>query len=208
MVPGGSWSGVPLAVACALAGLFFVRQLATGREGLVPAAAHVVMAAGMTAMFVPALDPIPVPVWASLFLLIGAWFGAVAIRTGSLLGEPGHHVVGATAMLFMLVGATGHTHAAPAVSTAGGGEHAQHAAAAAASGGGLTTTAIALALAAWFLADLVRRPARAQRPVGPASPGAVPAGVQMAARPRVAVGARAPHLVMSGAMTVMLLGMA
>lgn len=211
MALGGGWSAGLLAVACALAGLYFVRQLVSGRPGAASSAAHAAMAAGMAAMFVPVFDPLPAPVWAGMFLLIGSWFGAVAIRSGSLIGEPGHHVIGATAMLFMLLGNHGHTHATQAAITAGGGEHAQHAAAAFAGGGGLTTTAVALALAAWFLAEIVRRLTDAQRPVCPASPGVgfgsarIPAA---AGRPTTTAGSRAPHLIMSGAMAVMLIGMA
>ncbi|MDN5858212.1 MAG: DUF5134 domain-containing protein [Pseudonocardia sp.] len=207
MTLAGGWSGVLLAAACALAGLYFVWQLATRRRAASSASVHAVMAAGMVAMFVPAADPLPAVVWAGVFLLVGVWYAAAAIRAGSLQGEPGHHMVGAGAMLFMLVGhASHHTHAAPVASAAGGGQHAQHAAAAAAgAGGGLAATAVALALAAWFIADIVRRLVDDRRPAVLA--GTASAGVRVVAGQRTGIGSLAAHLVMSGAMTIMLLGM-
>lgn len=192
---------VVLAGGCLMAGICFVARCATRGALVLSSAAHAVMAVGMAAMFVPAVDPVPRPVWAGLFLLLGAWFGAAAIREGSLLGEPGNHVVGAVAMLFMLA-----SHGGPEASAAaatGEAEHAHHGVGSAVAGAGLATTVVALALAAWFLTDIVRR-LTATRP-GRASGAAAPANSRAAL---LSAAPTAPFVLMSGAMAIMLLGMA
>ncbi|MGH8571457.1 MAG: DUF5134 domain-containing protein, partial [Gammaproteobacteria bacterium] len=128
MALGVLWLDVPLAVACLLAAVHHVWLLVVRQVPFVPAASHAVMGVGMAAMFVPALDPVPRPVWAAIFLLVGAWFGAAALRAGSLLGDAGHLAVGAVAMLFMLVR---HAHGATGPDGPVDPGHADHAGAAA-----------------------------------------------------------------------------
>lgn len=189
--------GPALGTVCLLAGLYHLGRLAARRAPAASAGAHAVMGLGMAAMFVPALDPVPQPVWVALFVLSGAWFAATAWRAGTVAGEAGHHVVGAVAMLFMLLGGHDHDAAAGAVDP----EHAHHAAGAGAPA--LLVTVLALLFAGWFVADVVRTlvvrtdGAPARRFGGSATQVRTPVTVSAAA-----------HLAMSVAMAVMLLGMA
>lgn len=194
MALGVRWLDVPLAVACLLAAVRYVWPLVVRRVPFVPAASHAVMGVGMAAMFVPALDPVSRPVWVVIFLLVGAWFGAAALRAGSLLGDASHLTVGAVAMLFMLVG---HPHGTTGSDSPVDPGHADHAGAAAGVPG-LLLTVVALGLAVWFIADVVRRL------VGPDDTGSPVTTSVVAHR----VARLAAPLVMSAAMAVMLLGMA
>lgn len=211
---GSEWLDLPLGAACLLVGLHHLGLLGTRRVLPLDAAAHAVMGLGMAAMFVPSVDPVPQWAWVAAFVVIGAWFGAAALRAGTVLGAPGHHAVGAVAMLFMLLG--GHDHSAAA--GAGGPvdpEHAHHAGADGASPG-LLVTVVALVLLAWFVADVVRvltSRAPAPAPVAVAAPvpgssGAPAASGTGAVALSTAPGLLPAHVVMSAAMVVMLLGMA
>jgi len=175
-----TWLDVLLGAVCAgIAGVHLV-LLATRRAPVAGAVAHAVMGLGMAAMFVPTADVVPRPVWIGAFALIAAWFGVEAVRAGTLGGAHGQHVVGAAAMLFMLL--AGH-HA--------GGVHAHHVVGAEDAGAGLLVTAAALALAAWFVADVVRELS---------GPGRAASGGR-----RIAVAAQT---VMGATMAMMLLAMA
>lgn len=214
---GVLWLDVSLAVACLLVAAHYVGRLVTDRVPFVPAASHVVMGVGMAAMFVPAFDPVPRPAWVAIFLLIGAWFGAAAVRAGSLLGDPGHLAVGAVAMLFMLFAHTrGPTGPAGPVDP----EPAHHGGATAGSPG-LLLTVVAFGFAAWFIADVAHRLGRAGATGSPATvsvavyhaagaagpvPGAADAPPAVPRSPMVLAGVAAP-MVMSAAMAIMLLGM-
>jgi hypothetical protein len=214
----------PLGALCLVVALFHLGRLAR-RDAVPSAIAHAVMGLGMAAMFVPALDPIPRPVWITVFVVSGAWFAATALRgaatagdaVGDAVGDAAHHVVGAVAMLFMLLG--GHHHSAAAM--AADPEHAQHAMGA---GGtpSLLTTGLALLLAGWFLTDIVRtvlrqtatgqtatgQTATGQTATGPATPGGTTTGVTTTGVTVPTTTSVAAHLAMSVAMAVMLLGMA
>lgn len=210
MTLGMTWLALPLGAACLLVAAFHGWLLAARREPALSSAAHLLMGVGMAAMFLPALDPLPAPAWVALFAVSGAWFGASALREGSLFGVAGHHVVGAAAMLFMLLG--GHDHAGAAV--AGDAGHAHHGGGA--EGPGLLVTVLALAFAGWYAADVVRTllhrdPALADPAlVGAAAPVRtpvrVPGGPRHSAPPRPLV--ETAHIVMAVAMVAMLLGMA
>ncbi|MGQ0573295.1 MAG: DUF5134 domain-containing protein [Pseudonocardia sp.] len=198
---GVAWLDLLLGGTCLLIGVVYVALLVTRRAPALGAAAHAVMGFGMAAMFLPTLDVLPRPAWVVAFVLVVAWFGAEALRAGSFTGGAGHHVVGASAMLFMLL--AGHQHGTPVAAGTAGGGHAHHGAAAAAGGTGLLVTAAALALAAWFVADVVRELTRGGAPV-------TVGGGALAAAP-VTAGrgvAGTAQLVMGVAMAVMLLGMA
>lgn len=217
MGPAVTWMDASLGVVCLLVGGGYLALLAGRRAPVLPAAAHVVMGFGMAMMFLPALDPVPQTVWVALFVVSGSWFGAEALRAGALDGVAGPHVVGAAAMLFMLLG--GHDHDAVPAGPVDP-QHAHHAASG--TSGGLLVTALALVFAAWYATDLVRLATQraAATPVVAtpvvAAPVAATAGsvsavvtgsgpVAMATRidPRAVA-----HVVMSVAMLVMLLGMA
>jgi hypothetical protein len=181
-----AWLDVPLGVACLLAGLYHL-GLALGRRApAVPAAGYAAMGFGMAAMFVPSADPVPQAVWIAVFGASALWFGIALVRGAS--GPSGHHLVGALAMLFMLV-APGHGM-----------------------GSGLLAPAVALALAAWFLADIVRLlahpaplavPAPATAAAMGAAGGALPATVAGPVR-----GLPVACLLMNAAMALMLIVMA
>jgi hypothetical protein len=202
-----AWIDVPLGLASLCAGIYHIALLISGRARSAPAAAHAAMGIGMAAMFVPAADPLPGPVWTAVFAVVAAWFGVAGLRAGTFLGEAGHHAVGAVAMIYMLQG-----HTLGAVGAAASGaiepEHAHH-------GGGaappLLTTAIALAFVAWFVADVARLllpygGTAAPVPVGSGS------GASGSTRPLLSAGldrhVAVPNAVMSAAMAVMFLTMA
>lgn len=197
MGPLIDWLDVPLGLACLLVGAGYLAML-VGRRAPVPsAAAHAVMGFGMAAMFLPTFDPVPHAVWIAVFVVTGAWFGAEVLRAGRLAGTPGSHVVGAAAMLFMLLG--GHEHAAIPVGPVDP-EHAHHAASD--GSGGLLVTVLALAFAAWYVTVLVRLPAH-RRIGAPAVEGGAPVLVATRIDAHVVM-----SVAMSVAMLVMLLGMA
>lgn len=196
---GVTWLDAPLGLTCLLVGFGQLWLAVTRRAPAVPAAAHGAMGLGMAAMFVPAADPVPQPVWVVVFLVSGSWFGAAALREGGLLGTAGPHVVGAAAMLFMLLG--GHDHGATAAGGPVDPEHAHHAAGGGAAPG-LLVTVVALVLAAWFIADLVRLATRRSDPRSAVPVGAAP--VQVATRVDLH---HVGHVVMSVAMLAMLVGM-
>lgn len=189
MVLGVAWLDVPLAVACLLAGLQHL-GLALGRRApAAPALGYALMGVGMAAMFVRSADPVPRPVWVAVFAASAAWFGLAALRTGLPGGDAGHHLVGALAMLFMLL-VPGHR----------------------AGGGGLLMPAVALALAAWFLADIVRllahHPVPVPVPATAAAAGAPDGTPPPPPGPDVVRGVPVACLVMNAAMAVMLVVMA
>jgi hypothetical protein len=202
-------------VACLAAAAVHLARLvllgADQRTDRLGEAAHVVMGVGMAAMFAPAADPIPVPVWVALFAIIGVWFGAVAVRVGDWTGSATHHAVGGAAMLLMLLG--GHDHAAAA-----DGEHAGHAAHGGSVAGFGWTTVASVLLAGYFVWHLWRvldtrrtTPSRDAEP--PAATGPIATATVVRTRPSLRTAllsteaVRAALVVMSGAMAAMLLGL-
>lgn len=65
-------------------------------------ASHLVLCAGMAVTVVPAMDPLPAPVWIALFGGVTVWFTARILRRRAPAGEL-HHVVGGAAMLYLVV---------------------------------------------------------------------------------------------------------
>jgi hypothetical protein len=162
---------------------------------------HAVMALGMAAMFSPLGNPLPAPVWTVTYLLCGAWFAAVALRTPAPGGDATHHVVGSAAMLFMLIQ---HDPAAAGAPAAAG--HAAHGG----GGGGLGLVSLAaILLAGYFAWHALRCTDRLRAGT---SVVAEAGGVAIARRVRP-VSVRSSqvvalaHVVMAVAMTVMLLAM-
>lgn len=176
-----------LAFCCLALGVLHLLRLATGRAERIGEASHAAMSLGMAVMFSPLPDPVPDPVWIVVFGAALAWFGVVAARARSLRGEPGHHVIGSVAMLFMVL--AGHH----------GGEHAGH------GGGSPVTSVVAILLAGYFAWHVLRCADRLRvgAPVAVTPDGAAVA-VPAIAAPRTAA---LSHLVMAVGMTVMLLGM-
>src|SRR5687768_10954640 len=93
-----AWIGGPLGLVSLCAGVYHIALMISGRARFAPAAAHAAMGIGMAAMFVPAADPLPGPVWIAVFSAFAAWFGVAGLRAGTFLGESGHHAVAAVAM--------------------------------------------------------------------------------------------------------------
>lgn len=213
------WISVPLAVACLAVGLLHLLRCVLLRLDPVGEASHAAMGFGMAAMFVPG-DPVPVAFWTVVFVLCGSWFGAQALRARNPGGDAGHHVIGSATMLFML--AAGHSHAPGS----GGSGHAGHLAHGGGSPGAASIVAIVLAgYFAWHVlrcADGVGASSAAERAAagaGAAGAGAAGAGAADPA-PTGALAVRGTgrrllsartaaqgHVVMAGAMTVMLLAM-
>lgn len=125
---------VLLAVLCLGIGMLHLGT-ASGRVG--EAVAHGVMGLGMAAMFVPALDPLPQWAWIVVFGALAVWAAAATLRDRGLAGHGLHHLVGAAAMLFMVLAP--HRH--------GGAE---------AAGGSLLLAVVALGFTGWFVADVAR----------------------------------------------------
>jgi hypothetical protein len=207
-----AWLHGVLAALSLAVGLLHLLRLATRRRDVVLEASYAAMGLGMAAMYSPVGDPVPVPVWAALFLLCAGWSGGLIVRDrspGALGGEALHFVVGSAAMLFML-GADRQ-----AGGTAGG--HAAHVVGAPGMAG--IASAVAIVFAAYFVLHVLRcvdrlRASRLETPaVAPPQPGD-------ASRARTSTALRAPtaahcsrtapaaaHLLMTTIMAVMLIGM-
>ena len=184
------WGSGALAVVCLAVGLLHLVRLAVVRRDILGEASHVAMALGMAAMASPLGNPVPGPIWTAVFAVIAAWFGALVLRSGGFGGEPGHHVIGSAAMLFML--AADHT--------AGHGAHGASATR------GIVPVA-ALALAGYFGWHVLRCADRC-RTAAPLVVGGPPAGsVAPVFSLRAPQTAAAGHLVLAASMTAMLLGM-
>lgn len=198
MTFGVDWLAGPFAVLCVGIGLLYTVMVITRNARSTSGLAHALMGVGMAAMFAPRFDPLPWVGWVAIFVLIGAWFGAAALREGPRFGEPAHHVVGAAAMIFMLLA---HRHdAAPAMVVDP--PHAHHGAAA--GSGTAAFSALALVLAAYFVAHAVHHlSARTAADAEPVPVGAVGVLVRMNAQRAVP----ASHVVMGATMAIMLLGM-
>ncbi|MGH3567171.1 MAG: DUF5134 domain-containing protein [Pseudonocardia sp.] len=209
MTFGVVWLDGPLAVLSLGIGLLYTVMVITRKARPTSGLAHALMGVGMAAMFVPRFDPLPRAGWVAIFVLIGAWFGATALREGRRFGEPAHHVVGAAAMVFMLLAHRHDTAPAAAVEPA----HAHHGAAA--GGGTAAFSALALVLAAYFVAHAVHHLlARGPADAVPGLPGRGSADAEPAPAGAIGVLARvsaqravpASHVVMGATMAVMLLG--
>jgi hypothetical protein len=204
------WLSGLLALLClAVAALHLARLAVSAKAfgdvpgGPVGEVSHATMALGMAAMFSPLGDPVPAPVWTVAFVLCGAWFAAVALRTRSFGGDAGHHVVGSAAMLFMLL--TGHSH-----TEVGGSAEAGHAAHhGGGDGGGVGLVAVAaILLAGYFAWHALRCSDRLRVDAGPVTATAGAAAVaQRTGVLRSARTAALAHVLMAVAMTVMLLAM-
>ena len=178
------WVSGALSIVClAVVALHLARLVRPAGDALggpIGEVSHAVMALGMAAMFSPLGDPLPDPVWTVVYVLCGAWFAAVAVRDRSLHGDAAHHVVGSAAMLFMVL--THHNQG-----------HAGH-------GGGGTglVPLVAILLAGYFAWHALRCVDRLRADAGEVAGSVVVRSAQM-------VGVA--HVVMAGAMTVMLLAM-
>lgn len=207
-----------LAAVCLAVAVFHVLRLVVVRVDAIGEVSHAVMGFGMAAMFSPVGIPVPAAVWVGVFLLTGAWFAAIALRSAPGPGRAGaiHHVVGSAAMLFMLLGA--HTGSGEP-----GAEHAGHVGHGGGPAGDLGLASVAaLVLAGYFAWRAVRRgdgvvPASGMTDpaAGSGSAPAPAAGTAVIEEARTrsrrlldnTAAVEWAHAVMAGAMTVMFLGM-
>jgi hypothetical protein len=139
-------------------------------------AAHAAMGLGMAAMFSPFGDPVPAPVWTAAFLVCGTWFASVALRSPAGRGRED---------------AVQHVVGSGAMLFMLLGGH---------GAGGGPAPLVAMVLAGWFAWHALRCGDRLR--CAPA-PGAVLVRTALLRDPRTAALA---HVVMAGAMTVMLVG--
>lgn len=200
------WGSGVLALACLGVGVLHLVRLALVRRDLVGEASHGMMAMGMAAMASPLGNPVPDSVWTAVFVLITAWFGVLALRSGGLGGDRGHHVIGSAAMLFMLAVQHGGTSAGHLVGT-GAAVHGS-------SGTFVLASAVAIAFAGYFAwhtlrcADRCRRPASGE-PAATVAGGARAPATSTVVRPgwsiRTPQAAAAGHLVLAVSMAAMLM---
>ncbi len=208
------WVSAGLAVVCLVVAALHLARLAVHARaaaavpgGAVGELSHAVMALGMAAMFSPLGDPLPVGLWAVVFVLCGAWFAAVALRSRDRGGDAAHHVVGSAAMLFMLFSGHGHVDT-------GTGAAAGHPAHHGGAGGGVgLVSVVAILLAGYFAWHALRCSDRLRVAIAPLTDDGpvAPAGGGTAVRTRRPGVLRSPvalaraHVVMAVAMAVMLL---
>lgn len=189
-----------LSLACLAVGGFHLLRLAVVRVDAIGEVAHAAMGVGMAAMFSPLGDPVPAPLWTAVFVSTGAWFAALALRipAGSRRSDAVHHVVGAAAMLFMLLG--GHGAGAGAAD----GAHAGHVGHGGGPDGGLGLASVVSIVLAGYFAWHVLRCGDRLRGAAPEPVGGVAVRTQVLRDTRTVIVA---HIVTAAAMTVMLLGM-
>lgn len=166
--------------------------------------AHLVMALGMAAMFVPSADPLPPLVWVGIFVLFGAWLGAVVLRAGAAGAyQPDrrhqiHLVISMVAMVYMFA-AMGPSATEPVVAVAvaapgpGGLAH-EHGA------GGANLDAVNIVLALYFLLHALWSGMRLVRPATVATVATAGAGTVGIAAGRLS---DTCHLVMGSGMSYM-----
>lgn len=94
---GAAWLNVGMAAVLALVGMLsLARAVVCGSGERVGNTWHAVMAAGMAAMALPAVDPLPQRIWALCFAAAALWWIAVLIRLGPIYGS-GAMTIGPTA---------------------------------------------------------------------------------------------------------------
>jgi len=87
---GAAWLNLAVAVTFGLVGsLSLARVAITGRRELGENAWHVVMAAGMVAMALPAADPFPHRAWGLCFTVAAIWCVVTLLRIGPIYGQLG-----------------------------------------------------------------------------------------------------------------------
>lgn len=191
------WNGL-LVVCSLLVGAAFVAQAVMADRDRAACWAHALMGLAMAGMFWPSGDPTPTAAGVLVFAVIGAWFAALWLRSGSgRVDGPAHVVVGSTAMVLMYLTHGGGAHV-------GGGEHAGHAvhggAAASVGGSGALLAAAGLLLTGYFLWHAWELLARRSDPdVTASAPGTTSLRGRLRTEP-------AAHVAMSLLMAVMFLG--
>jgi len=110
---------------------------------------HLVMCAGMAAMFLPSLDPLPPMAWITVFGATAAWFTGRAVRRKVWTArrpEELHHVLGSLAMVYMFAAMPSGHMAGMEMAGMPGMEM----------GSGLAIPVLAWVFTAYFLAHTVR----------------------------------------------------
>lgn len=201
MIESTAWA-VVAAVLCLGTGVTCLVLAAAGVGDRAAQLTHGVMGVAMAGMFSPWGDPVPGWIGAVLFTVLGAWFGAAALRRHHI-GRAAHHLaISSVAMVVMYLM---HHRPDGASGTAGGGTHAGHAMA----GGGIASLAVmplALVLAGYFVWHTWTCVERSRSPVAACSadtvPGATAGRTTVRSSPRIEPVA---HGVMSALMAAMFL---
>jgi hypothetical protein len=223
---GPAWLDAVFGALFALLALYFaVRLIASrGTPGADRAGelAHLLMSVGMAAMFLPAFDPLPQPVWLAVFVLNAAWLATSLLRADPTCphetrAHQAHLVVSSGAMAYM-VAIMSPAAPAPAVAMAASSSGPALLAHDHGGGGGLAGI-ISLALGAYFVLHAVWSAGRVARgratepavPAVPAPVGPAPAGPVLVAPQGLLHSPRLTgscHVVMGLGMGYMLLAMA
>lgn len=190
------WNGLLVVASLALGMVFLARAVLTDRDRAA-CGAHALMGLAMAGMFWPSGDPTPAAAGALVFALIGAWFAAGWLRSGSgRLDGPAHVVIGSAAMVLMYLIHRGGAHVG-----SGDAGHALHGGGAASTGGsGALLAAAGLVFTGYFVWhawELLTR--RGERDGTAASPGTTALRDRLRTEP-------AAHVGMSLLMAVMFLG--
>jgi hypothetical protein len=203
---GSPWVDGLFAIASALVALYSLGRLVLARQDGVSAdLTHLLMAAGMVAMFLPAVDPLPRGVWIGLFAVNGAWLITAlprAAAAGGVFAKGARHrlhpVISAAAMVYMfaLMGAPAAETPALALPASGTGVLAHDHGAA----GGLSLTPVTVALAVYFLVHAVWSARAVTRVSAGAAEGPVATAPRLLSEPRLA---GACHVVMGLGMSYM-----
>jgi hypothetical protein len=211
---GAEWVDGLFAALLALVALYNAVRLLASRRGPDGAhepdrmghGGHLLMALGMVAMFVPPVDPLPPLVWVGIFVVFGAWIGAVVLRAGAAgtyppeRGHQIHLVISMVAMVYMFAAMTtpaSEPVAAVALAASGGLAH-EHAA------GGANLAAVNIVLALYFLLHALWSGTRLVRPARLDTVGTAGAGSVGIAVGRLPDGC---HLVMGSGMSYMFVTM-
>lgn len=199
-----TWVNALLAATSLVVGAIFLRTAARRSHERLPCLAPALMGIGMAGMFSPWGDPVPATAGTLVFVVIAAWFGAQALRTGRLrLTESVHLVVGPAAMVLMYQ-TMGATTAGSDVTEMADPAHAGHSMTMGGSGGGSPLlSALALALIGYFVWYAWILAGRLPQTTAPASDGAAVVVRTRVTTVQVVIGA---HVVMCVLMAVMFLG--
>lgn len=111
---GPEWARWAFALLFAVVGLCFLYRLVVANESAGRArwsldAHHVLMAGGMTAMFLPIGNIGPQQIWAALFVADAGWVGLQLMRRAADASHLVNHLLASVAMVYMFIAMLNHT---------------------------------------------------------------------------------------------------
>lgn len=191
---GSAWPDILFGVLSGFVALYTAVRLVPAlrspdRAGVPGHVTHLLMAAGMVAMFLPAVDPLPNLVWIVLFVVSGAWLITALPRSADGVFASGqghrlHPVIGCAAMVYMFL-TMGTPAPPPAVTAMGAGSVVLAHDHGGGASGGVILGPLTVAFALYFLAHAVWSARRAMQVRSVASSGG-PAPSLSASRPAAA----------------------